>query len=70
MTATARPGPQRHEFTTTDPMQAREYLDQAFGTRLLLRSSRDSMTRLAATLTDTGSFTVSDLTLPGDLTLM
>jgi AraC-like DNA-binding protein len=69
MTATARPGPQRHEFTTTDPMQAREYLDQAFGTRLLLRSSRDSMTRLAATLTDTGSFTVSDLTLPGDLTL-
>jgi hypothetical protein len=50
-------------------MQAREYLDQAFGTRLLLRSSRDSMTRLAATLTDTGSFTVSDLTLPGDLTL-
>jgi AraC-like DNA-binding protein len=27
------------------------------------------MTRLAATLTDTGSFTVSDLTLPGDLTL-
>jgi AraC-like DNA-binding protein len=69
MTATAWPGPQRHEFTTTDPMQAREYLDQAFGTRLLLRSSRDSMTRLAATLTDAGSFTVSDLTLPGDLTL-
>ena len=69
MTATAWPGPQRHEFTTTDPMQAREYLEQAFGTRLLFRSSRDSMTRLAATLTNAGSFTLSDLTLPGDLTL-
>ena len=69
MTATPWPGPQRHEFSTTDPELAREFLNQTYGTRLLLRSSRDSMTRLASTLTDAGSFTVSDLTLPGDLTL-
>ena len=68
MTATAWPGPQRHEFSTTDPLLAREYLDQAFGSQLLVRSSRDAFTRLDATLTDAGPFTVSDLTLPGDLT--
>ncbi|HEY4465946.1 MAG TPA: AraC family transcriptional regulator [Streptosporangiaceae bacterium] len=67
MTATWT-GPQRHEFTTTDPLLAREFLDEAFGSQLLVRGGRDSMTRVAATLTDAGPFTVSDLTLPGDLT--
>ena len=68
MTATPWPGPQRREFTTTDPELAREFLDQAFGSQLLVRSSRDSRTRVAATVTDAGSFTVSAVTLPGDLT--
>ena len=68
MTATPWPGPQRHEFTTGDPLLAREFLHQAFGSRLLVRSNSDSRTRVAATVTDAGSFTVSAVTLPGDLT--
>jgi AraC-like DNA-binding protein len=61
-------GPQRHEFSTTDPLLAREFLDQAFGSQLLVRGSRDSMARVAATVTEGSSFTVSAVTLPGDLT--
>jgi AraC-like DNA-binding protein len=68
MTATPWPGPQRHEFSTTDPELAREFLEQAYGSRLLVRSSRDAFTRVAVTVTDAGPFTVSDVTLPGDLT--
>ncbi|HYY18990.1 MAG TPA: AraC family transcriptional regulator [Streptosporangiaceae bacterium] len=68
MTATPWPGPQRHEFTTTDPELAREFLNQAYGIRVLVSNVREGMTRLAATRTDVGPFTVSDVTLPGDLT--
>ena len=68
MTATPWPGPQRHEFSTTDPELAREFLHQTFGSRLLVRSSSDAFTRVAVTVTDAGPFTVSDVTLPGDLT--
>ena len=67
MTATPWPGPQRHEFSTTDPELAREFLNQTYGMQVLV-SNREGMTRLAATLTDAGPFTVSDMTLPGDLT--
>ena len=68
MTATPRPGPQRHEFSTTDPELAREFLNQTYGIRVLVSNVREGMTRLAATLTDAGPFIVSDVTLPGDLT--
>lgn len=67
MTATPWPGPQRHEFSTTDPELAREFLNQTYGMQVLV-SNREGMTRLAATVTDAGPFTVSDMTLPGDLT--
>lgn len=68
MTATPWPGPQRHEFSTTDPELAREFLNQTYGIQVLVSNVREGMTRLAATLTDAGPFTVSDVTLPGDLT--
>jgi AraC-like DNA-binding protein len=68
MTATPWPGPQRHEFSTTDPELAREFLNQAYGIQVLVSNVREGMTRLAATRTDAGPFTVSDVTLPGDLT--
>jgi AraC-like DNA-binding protein len=68
MTATPWPGPQRHEFSTTDPELAREFLNQTYGLQVLVSNLPEDMTRLAATLTDAGPFTVSDLTLPGDLT--
>ena len=68
MTATPWPGPQRHEFSTTDPELAREFLNQTYGIQVLVSNVRKGMTRLAATLTDAGPFTVSDVTLPGDLT--
>lgn len=67
MTATPWPGPQGHEFSTTDPELAREFLNQTYGMQVLV-SNREGMTRLAATVTDAGPFTVSDMTLPGDLT--
>ena len=34
MSAAAWPGPQQHSFTTADPLEAREILDQAFGGRV------------------------------------
>ena len=68
MTATPWPGPQRHEFSTTDPELAREFLNQTYGIQVLVSNVREGMTRLAATRTDAGPFTVSDVTLPGDLT--
>jgi len=68
MTATPWPGPQRHEFSTTDPELAREFLNQTYGLQVLVSNLPEDMTRLAATLTDAGPFTVSDVTLPGDLT--
>ena len=68
MTATPWPGPQRHEFSTTDPELAREFLNQTYGIQVLVSNVRAGMTRLAATRTDAGPFTVSDVTLPGDLT--
>jgi AraC-like DNA-binding protein len=68
MTATPWPGPQRHEFSTTDPELAREFLNQTYGIQVLVSNVPEGMTRLAATLTDAGPFTVSDATLPGDLT--
>ena len=68
MTATPWPGPQRHEFSTTDPELAREFLNQTYGIQVLVNNVPEDMTRLAATLTDAGPFTVSDVTLPGDLT--
>jgi AraC-like DNA-binding protein len=68
MTATPWPGPQRDEFSTTDPELAREFLNQTYGIQVLVSNVPEGMTRLAATLTDAGPFTVSDVTLPGDLT--
>jgi AraC-like DNA-binding protein len=68
MTATAWPGPQRRSFTTADPLEAREALDQIFGSRVRVDVTAASITGFALTLTDAGSFTVGDLTLPGDLT--
>jgi AraC-like DNA-binding protein len=68
MTAGAWAGPQRHSFATADPLEAREVLDQTFGGRLRVNVTAASITGFALTLTDAGSFTVCDLTLPGDLT--
>jgi AraC-like DNA-binding protein len=67
MSAAAWPGPQQHSFTTADPLEAREILDQAFGGRVRVNVTAASITGFALTLTDAGSFTVGDLTAPGDL---
>ena len=67
MAAAARPGPQRHSFTTADPLEAREVLDQTFGGRLRVNVTAARITGFTLTLTDAGSFTVGDLTLPGDV---
>ena len=61
------PGLQRLEFSTTDPLRAREFLDQFYGWRLRVAGARDLRTALTVTHVDTGSFAVSDVALPADL---
>jgi AraC-like DNA-binding protein len=68
MAAAASPGPKRHSFTTADPLEAREALDQTLGGRVRVNLTDARITGFAVTLTDAGSFSVGDLTLPGDLT--
>ena len=60
--------PARTEFAASDLEQAREFLDQAYGSRLLMTSNRDSTAALAVTHVDCRSFGVSDVTMPADLT--
>ena len=67
MTAAAWPGPRRHSFATADPLEAREVLDQTFGGEVRVNVTAASITGFALTFTDAGSFTVGDLTMPGDL---
>lgn len=61
------PGLQRLDFSTTDPLRAREFLDQVYGWRIRVIGARDLRTALTVTHVDTGSFAVSDVTLPADL---
>lgn len=58
----------RTEFVAPDLEQAREFLDQAYGSRLLVTASPDSTAGLAVTHVDCRSFGVSDVTMPADLT--
>jgi AraC-like DNA-binding protein len=68
MAAAASPGPKRHSFTTADPLEARQALEQTLGGRVRVNLTDARITGFAVTLTDAGSFSVGDLTLPGDLT--
>jgi AraC-like DNA-binding protein len=66
--ATTAPGLYRNEFTTDDLAEAWEFLDRTYGGQLLTASVPAGSPFLAASLTQTGAFAVSDVTLPADLT--
>jgi len=60
--------PARTEFVATDLELAREFLDQAYGSRLLMTSSGESSAGLAVIHVDCGRFGLSDVAMPVDLT--
>jgi AraC-like DNA-binding protein len=59
--------PQRTSFSTADPVEARDFLDQAFGGDLQIASHRDTSWQLSVTRVDTGQFTSSAVALPAEL---
>ena len=66
--ATTHPDLRRNEFTTNDLAEAREFLSQAYGDRLLTASVPAGSPVLTVSHTETAAFAVSDVTLPADLT--
>ena len=67
MTAGEWRGPQRREYSTTDPELMREVIGQVYGGVVLTTRNRNSATGFALTQVDAGSFTANSVTLPGDL---
>jgi AraC-like DNA-binding protein len=67
MTAETLHPPQRTSFSTTDPVEARDFLDRAFGGDLQIASHRDTNWQLSVTRVDTGQFNCSTVALPADL---
>jgi AraC-like DNA-binding protein len=57
----------RNEFTTHDLAEAREFLSQAYGGRLLTGSVPAGRPVLTVSHTETGAFAVGDVALPADL---
>ncbi|MFB4315322.1 helix-turn-helix domain-containing protein [Actinomadura sp. 21ATH] len=59
---------ERFEFATSDPLLAREFMDRAYGGRLMVQRTRESTTQVGLSRADAGDFTVSDLRFSADLT--
>jgi AraC-like DNA-binding protein len=57
----------RNEFTTDDLAEAREFLDRAYSSRLLMAGVPAGSPVLAVSHTETRAFAVSDVALPADL---
>ena len=60
----------RSEFTTDDLAEAREFLDQAYSSRLLAVGAPAGSPFLAVSHTETGAFAVGDVALPAALTFV
>lgn len=67
-TVKTRPDLYRNEFVTDDLAEAREFLDQAYRSRLLTADVPAGSPVLAVSHTETGAFAVSDVALPAHLT--
>jgi len=67
-TVKTRPDVCRNEFVTDDLAEAREFLDRAYGSRLLTADVPAGSPVLAVSNTETGAFAVSDVALPAHLT--
>ncbi|MGY1714351.1 helix-turn-helix transcriptional regulator [Geodermatophilus sp. SYSU D01106] len=68
MTAPTITAPRRTEFATSDPGEARELIDRLFGGRLQLKASTDTRWEASVRMLDAGAFSISDVTVPADLT--
>jgi AraC-like DNA-binding protein len=66
MPATEWRGPQRREYSSTDPVFMREVIGQVYDGVVMAARDRSS-TRFALTQVDAGSFTANTVTLPGAL---
>jgi AraC-like DNA-binding protein len=60
-------GPQRREYSATDPELMREVIGQVYGGATLTTRNRASTTGFALTQVDAGSFSANSATLPGRL---
>ena len=67
MATTNPPRPTRFALSISDLDEAREFLSETYGGRLLLRRDPGSTTGLNLDLVDAGTFSTSDLTLPARL---
>jgi AraC-like DNA-binding protein len=67
MTAETPHPPQRTSFSTANPVEARDFLDRAFGGDLQIASHRDTSWQVSVTRVDTGQFNSSAVALPADL---
>ncbi|SHG21210.1 helix-turn-helix transcriptional regulator [Geodermatophilus nigrescens] len=68
MTARTTTAPRRTQFATSDPGEARELIDSLFGGRLQLKASPDTRWEASVKMLDAGAFSISDVTVPADLT--
>ena len=66
--AATGPALYRSEFVTDDLAEAREFLNRAYGSRLLMASVAAGDPVLDVSRTETAAFAISDVTLPADLT--
>ena len=67
MTAGEWRGPQRREYSATDPELMREVIGQAYDGVVLTTRNGKSATGFALTQVEAGSFSANSVTLPGDL---
>ncbi|MGY1634932.1 helix-turn-helix transcriptional regulator [Geodermatophilus sp. SYSU D01186] len=69
-TETAPPvtAPRRIDFATSDPVEARDFLDQAYGGRLQVRTAAETSWQVSLNRLDAGSFSSAVARLPADLT--
>ncbi|MGY1615731.1 helix-turn-helix transcriptional regulator [Geodermatophilus sp. SYSU D00691] len=66
-TAPPVPAPRRSHFAMSDPLEVRDFLDQAFGGRLRLDGLGDGEPLVTVDRVDTGAFSVTDVRMAADL---
>jgi AraC-like DNA-binding protein len=66
MTRTVGP-PRRIKYATSDPAEAREFLEQMYGADLHVAAPRDTSWQMRFSLADAGDFSAADVKLPAEL---
>ncbi|MGX5653604.1 helix-turn-helix transcriptional regulator [Geodermatophilus nigrescens] len=68
MTTETLTPPRRISFATTDPVEARDFLDRAYGGQLQVRGTPDTDWRVSTSQVDAGVFSSAVVQVPADLT--